>query len=447
MTDVNNLAIAISAIHQNLTAEDFTIPTEAESFTAFQWANVFESMSNEQRLRIWPALNRDLKAATLNEMREDARNQFVSVLPEKDVFTAIKSGDNAASISIIDVLPTKTVKKLVNKLNPIRQSQIESSMAYTEHQVGRYANLENYTIVDSATVQSALDEIKQTSEISNTAIFWVVNEDNGLSGEVSFNELISQRSEAAIRDVCNPVAVSIGDKASLLEASNIARGSTKPQLPVVDENGTFIGTFSQHDALTVFQEHYEAQIAHLGKVSDEDLFAPIGISARRRAVWLGINLLTAFIASFVIGLFDKVLVEVVALAVLMPIVASMGGITGSQTLTLTIRGIATGHLVDSNFGLLRNKEVIVAVINGLLWAVVVAIATAYWFDNYLLSAILAVAMIVNMAVASLAGLFIPKILSKVGVDPALAGSVILTTVTDVVGFFVFLGGATVLFLS
>jgi magnesium transporter len=185
----------------------------------------------------------------------------------------------------------------------------------------------------------------------------------------------------------------------------------------------------------------------MGQVSDEDLFAPIFTSARRRALWLGINLITAFLASAVIGIFDKVLIEVVALAVLMPIVASMGGITGSQTLTLTIRGLATGQLNTANYRALRDKELSVAAVNAVVWAVIVAAMTIFWFDNYLLSVILSVAMVVNMLVAALSGIIIPMVLDKNGIDPALAGSVILTTVTDVVGFFVFLGSATIIFMS
>jgi magnesium transporter len=167
-------------------------------------------------------------------------------------------------------------------------------------------------------------------------------------------------------------------------------------------------------------------------------------SSRRRAVWLGINLLTAFAASIVIGIFDEVVAQVVALAVLMPIVASMGGITGSQTLTLTIRGLATGQLATSNLRALGNKEVLVAFFNGLLWALVVSAITSLWFDNPWLSAIIAVALIINMLIAAVAGIMIPVLLDKMGIDPALAGSVILTTVTDVVGFFVFLGSASLL---
>lgn len=436
-----------NAIYGQLEADSFILPEKAQQLTPYQWANILESLLNEQRLIVWAEINREQQAAILAEMREDARNQLVSALSEKELVSVIKSSDNSAAIEIFDVLPDKTTKKLVNKLSPLRQSQIESSLNYDEHQVGRYANTNAYTINSNAIVAGAIEEITSNADTNDIATFWVVNEENLLVGEVTLSELLSTDSNLKVAAVVRTSELTISDTTSLLDASNAIRGSIRPQLPVTDNNGVFIGTFSQHDALNVFQQHYEAQIAHLGKVSDEDLFAPISLSARRRAVWLGINLITAFIASFVIGLFDKVLVEVVALAVLMPIVASMGGITGSQTLTLTIRGMATGQLAANNFSLLRNKELMVSIINGILWAIVVAFATAYWFDNYLLSGILAFAMIINMAVASLSGLFIPKMLERIGIDPALAGSVILTTVTDVVGFFVFLGGATLLFLS
>lgn len=447
MAELINIENIINAIHDSLKQEVFSLPVEAQELTAYQWASILESTPNEIRLRIWLTIDSGLHASILGEMREDARNQMVSALSEKELVSAIKQSDNASALGIIEVLPTEKVKKLVNKLSPLRKTQLESSMTYDEHQVGRYANANAYTITSRSVVNDVLEELKSTVDNSDVATFWVVDENNVLLGEVPLNELLSADPENEIETLVHAAELLILDNSSLLDSSNIIRGSNKPLLPVVNSQGVFIGTFSHHDALNIFQEYYEAQIAHLGKVSDEDLFAPVFLSARRRAVWLGINLLTAFIASFVIGLFDKVLVEVVALAVLMPIVASMGGITGSQTLTLTIRGMATGQLLANNFNALRKKELSVSFINGLLWAFVVAITAFYWFDNYLLSGILAFSLIINMAVASLSGLIIPKLLDKVGIDPALAGSVILTTVTDVIGFFVFLGGATLLFLN
>lgn len=226
------------------------------------------------------------------------------------------------------------------------------------------------------------------------------------------------------------------------EAIRILQGSEQTHLPVVDNAGRLLGIFSYLQALQISQQNFDEQISHLGNVSDEDLFAPVISSSSKRAVWLGLNLLTAFMAAAVISLFEATIAEVVALAVLMPIVASMGGIAGSQTLTLTIRGLAVGQLSDANTKALGKKELLVALLNGLLWALVVGLICSYWFDSWLLAGIIAFAIIINMLVAALSGITIPVLLHKAGIDPALAGSVILTTVTDVVGFFVFLGLAT-----
>ena len=176
------------------------------------------------------------------------------------------------------------------------------------------------------------------------------------------------------------------------------------------------------------------------------MFAPVLVSARRRALWLGINLLTAFLAAWVIGQFQGTLEQLVALAVLMPIVASMGGIAGSQTLTLVIRGLALKQVQKGNIRILLNREVGVSILNGLLWALVVAALAVVWFGDWGISGVIAAAILLNLLCAALAGLAIPLILERMGIDPALAGSVILTTVTDVVGFFAFLGLATLLLL-
>jgi magnesium transporter len=183
-----------------------------------------------------------------------------------------------------------------------------------------------------------------------------------------------------------------------------------------------------------------------GLSEDEDMFAPVMLSARRRALWLGVNLLTAFLASWVIGLFEATIEKVVALAVLMPIVASMGGIAGSQTLTLTIRGIALGQLSSSNTRWLIFKELAVGSINSIIWALVVAVIAGYWFGDTQLAILIAVALTINLVIAAVTGTMLPLLLDKMGIDPALAGSVLLTTVTDVVGFFAFLGLATVFLL-
>lgn len=439
-------SLDLNALVNCLNDEDFQLPLETQGLNAYQWANLLEALTSEQRLKIWPFISIELTSSILSSMREDARNQLISALSQKDIEEVIATGSNLEVVEILDGLSSKAAKKLVNKLSPESQCHVETSLSYSDTQVGRYANPNVYTVGALASVADVLDEIKSVEQNNETTIFIVLDEAGKVYGEISIGVLLNAPPENKIQSIASTIDQSISDNASLLEASNLIKGSQRTFLPVLTNQNKLIGIFSIHDALSVFQEHYEAQVAHMGQVSDEDLFSPVLLSARRRAIWLGINLLTAFLASFVIGMFDKVLVEVVALAVLMPIVASMGGITGSQTLTLTIRGLATGHLSQGNYNVLRDKEIKVALLNGVLWSSIVAGITSYWFDNNLLSFILALSLIINMTVAAFAGILIPTILDRLKIDPALAGSVILTTVTDVVGFFIFLGGATIIFM-
>jgi magnesium transporter len=216
-------------------------------------------------------------------------------------------------------------------------------------------------------------------------------------------------------------------------------------IAVVDESTRLIGRVTIDDVIDTIQDEADHQIlGNVGLDEEEDLFSPIAKSAPRRAFWLGINLATAFLASFVIGLFEATLQQVVALAVLMPIVASMGGIAGSQTLTLIIRGLALNMISSSNRRWLAYKEIAIAVLNGMIWAVVVGALAYFWFGEILISLILGAAMIINLFASAISGVVIPLTMKRFGIDPALAGSVVLTTVTDIVGFMSFLGLATLI---
>ena len=375
-------------------------------------------------------------------MREDSRLQVLSVLPQKLIEKTIIKGSSADAVEILESLSEKAASKIIKKLDLATQNLINTSLSYDDGQVGRHTNQEVFTIDENAKINEVIIEMRQGVSSVESNSFIVLGNDLQFVGEISFNELLNAPKTSMIKDSVNKAEITILDKQSLLDASNLVRSSHRNYLPVINKDGKFIGVFSIHDALHVFQDYYEAQVAHLGKVSDEDLFAPVFSSAKRRAIWLGINLLTAFLASFVISVFDKVLLEVVALAVLMPIVASMGGITGSQSLTLTVRGLATKQVTQGNLSVLSSKELRVAIINSTIWAVLVAVVCLVWFQNSTLSLIIAMSIIVNMSIAAFAGVYIPVLLEKLGVDPAIAGSVILTTVTDIVGFFVFLGSAT-----
>ena len=215
--------------------------------------------------------------------------------------------------------------------------------------------------------------------------------------------------------------------------------------PVIDEYGRLLGRITVDDVVDVIRDGADHSFMSMAGLSDEsDVFAPVIASSRRRAVWLGVNLLTAFLAAWVIGLFDATIEKLVVLAVLMPVVASMGGIAGSQTLTLVIRGMALGQVGDSNARRLLAKEFAVGVVNGVIWALVVSAVVVAWFDDMMLGTVIGAAILINLMCAALAGVTIPLVLRRMEIDPALAGGVILTTATDVIGFLTFLGLAALL---
>jgi magnesium transporter len=210
--------------------------------------------------------------------------------------------------------------------------------------------------------------------------------------------------------------------------------------PVIDENNQLVGRITIDDVVDVIRDQAEHSVMSMvGLDEDEDVFAPIIQSTMRRSIWLGVNLVTAFIAVYFIGLFEATLQQKIALAILMPVVASMGGIAGTQTLIIVTRGIATGRVTTANIKSLINKEVAVSVLNGIIWSFVIAFVTYYWFSDVVLSVIIGLAIIVNLVVAAFSGAFLPLLLTKLKIDPALAGGVILTTITDVIGFVAFLG--------
>lgn len=241
--------------------------------------------------------------------------------------------------------------------------------------------------------------------------------------------------------------MSLNGTLSLLDAAELIEHSEATELPVVDDQQRLIGCVSPQTALWIQREEFEHRLmAQAGMDESTDLFVPVVRGARQRALWLGINLLTAFLAAWTIGLFAEVLSKVVALAVLMPVVASMGGIAGSQTLTLIIRGLATRQVTFGNSLALSRQELSIAALNGVGWGLVIGLVTLFWFDSTVIGLIIGVAVLANIVVAALSGVYIPLLLDKFKFDPALSGAVVLTTVTDVVGFVTFLGLATLLIL-
>ncbi len=269
---------------------------------------------------------------------------------------------------------------------------------------------------------------------------YLVNRSGQFSALVKVNKLFAAQEHTSLVQLAEESAAILDATEEVSTASLQVQRSGLSALPVVDENSKLIGRLDITSASELINEFYERQVmASAGMDEDEDLFSPVAKSARNRALWLGINLLTAFLASWFIGLFEATLQQVVALAVLMPVVASMGGIAGSQTLTLIVRGLALGQVTSANIRALMVKELKVGGVNGVIWALVIGVVAYFWFTDVLLGVVICLAILFNIVAAALAGVFVPVILDKLKIDPALSGSVILTTVTDIVGFVAFLG--------
>jgi magnesium transporter len=328
-------------------------------------------------------------------------------------------------------------------LDPEQRQRVDATLAWPEGSAGRIMHVDAVSVRADVSLEVVSRYLRRRKSVpANYDGLMVIDREGTYLGKLGFGTLLTADPEASVGDVMDKVqAVDVcmdqNEVAGLFERRDLM------SVAVIDAAGKLLGRIAVDDIVDVIRAQADAQVLGMAGLEEgEDLFAPVVPSARRRAVWLGINLLTAFLASWVIGLFEATLEKIVALAVLMPIVASMGGITGSQTLTLAIRGLALGQVSAANTRWLTTKELAVGFLNGLLWAVVVAVVAIVWFRDLGIGAVIAVALIINMAAAALAGVLVPLILERFGIDPAISGSVVLTTVTDVVGFMSFLGLAT-----
>ena len=309
-------------------------------------------------------------------------------------------------------------------------------------------NTDTVTVRGDVTLDVVLRYLRTRGELPHaTDSLFVVDRYDHYIGTLPLTAVLTNKPTELVRDI---MVTNVEAFAAETKESVVAKSFENLDLvsaAVVDENNKLIGRITVDDVVDVIRDQAEHSVFSMAGLSEEeDLFGPIVASTRRRSIWLGVNLATAFLAAWVISLFQPTLEKIIVLAVLIPVVASMGGIAGSQTLTLVIRGIATGQVVSSNTKLLLIKELAVGILNGMVWAFIVAIIVTLWFNNLKMGGIIAAAMAANLLCAALAGVTIPILLRKLGIDPALAGGVALTTITDVIGIFAFLGLATWLLL-
>ena len=409
-------------------------------------AEIYDELNTEEAKFLYLLLDIDTAADVLAELEEDDRDRFLKVLPIEVIakqFIHRMDSDDAADV--IGGMSEEQQEEILSHIGDIEQAgDIVDLLHYDEDTAGGLMAKELVMVNENWTVLTCLRELsRQAEDIDEIYYVYVVDDDGILKGTLSLKIMILSPTSAKISNIYQPDVMSVHTDEPDEEVARIMEKYDLVAIPVIDSIGRLMGRITIDDVVDVIRDEAEhTMMSMAGLDEQDDMFAPVMISARHRGVWLGINLLTALLASWVIGLFAETIYQIVILAILMPIVASMGGIAGIQTLTLVIRGIALGQIGASNSRQLLYKELAVSMMNGLLWATVVAVVVVVWFDDYQIGLVIAAAIIINLLCAAFAGATIPMFLRRIGADPALGGSVMLTTVTDVVGFVVFLGLAT-----
>lgn len=408
-------------------------------------AHLLESMPPAEREIVWNLVDEEHDGEILLLVTDEVRAQLIRHMDPQELMAATENLDLDDLADLVQQMPSAITAEVMNALDDQRRKRLETVLSYSEDTAGGLMNTDTVTVRPEVTLDVVLRYLRRLSDAvpSSTDKLFVVNRDDSYLGILRLSSLVTHDPEDTVAEVMSldmqpiPADMSASDVARRFEAHDLLSA------PVVDENGKLLGRITVDDVIDVIREEGEHQfMGHAGLSEEEDMFAPVLSSTRRRALWLGINLATAFLASWVIGQFEETLSKLVALAVLMPIVASMGGIAGSQTLTLAIRGIALGQLSAGNARALLLKELAVGTLNSLIWAAVVAAIAGVWFNSSGIALLIAIALTINMVFAAITGSLLPLLLQRIGIDPALAGSVLLTTVTDVVGFMAFLGLAT-----
>ncbi|MAT83957.1 MAG: magnesium transporter [Gammaproteobacteria bacterium] len=415
-----------------------------ESLRPQEIASVLTSTPPKMRWVLWELLDEEQENQVLQYLGEDVRARFLESMDPAQLLAAADELDTDDFADILQELPDTLSAEVLAAMDAKDRARLEAVLSYDEESAGGIMNTDTITVQPRHAVELVLRYLRLRRDLPDPLDgLIVVNKQDEYLGVLPVSRLLTADVSVTVREIMDSEATSIPVDMADTEVARIFAEQDLVSAPVIDADGRLVGRITIDDVVDVIvADAEEALLAPAGLDLDEDTFAPILVTARRRALWLGINLLTAFLASAVINVFEETIAKVVALAVLMPIVASMGGIAGTQTLTLVIRGIALGHIGRANLGYLLNREFLVACLNGLLLAGVVAAAAAAVFQDLLLGGVIAVAMVANLLVAGVAGSLLPSALRALKIDPALAGGVVLTTITDVAGFFVFLGLAT-----
>ena len=407
-------------------------------------AGLLEALPRNERRAVWSMVETDRAGRVLTYLHEEICAALAADLEPGELAASVQHLPLDDLVDLIQNLPSALGAQVLVATTGQRRQQLDALLSYAEDTAGGLMNADTIEVRADVRVGTVLRYLRLLEHLPpQTDMLMVVDRDGRYQGGLSLSALLTASTEAHVADLMHTDVVAIPVDMPATEVGRVFGEFDLLSVPVVDSEGRLVGRITGDDVVDLIREDADRTVMQMAGLNQEaDMFGPVLAGSRSRALWLGINLLTALLAAAVISRFEATLEQLVALAVLMPIVASMGGIAGSQTLTLVIRGLALGQVQTGNLRLLFNREMAISAINGVLWAVVIGLLVFAWFDSAMLGGIIGVAILINLLTAALAGLGVPLLLHRLGIDPVLAGGVILTTVTDVVGFFAFLGLAS-----
>ena len=413
-----------------------------KSMHSSEIAHALESSPPEQRKLLFSLIETSDEGDVLTELGEEIQQDLLSKISNDELSEAVKELELDEVVDILHNLPEERMQMILSKMSLRDRNRIEQGLISPDDTAGGLLNTDVLSVRPNHTVDVVTRYLREQKDLpENTDKIFVVSTDDKYLGEISISKIItseiSEKIDNLITPNISPILVTESDKnvATKFERNNLISSA------VINSKGELLGRITIDDVVDVILEDADQNFLGMAGVA-EDTFAPPGRAAKSRVFWLSMNLLTAFIASLSINIFQETLDKVVYLAVLMPIVASMGGVAATQTLTIVLRGLTLGQINSSNIRWLFKRELAVSIVNGIVLSFLVGLITYFWFQNFILSLLISGALIINLISSVFAGVFVPLILRKLNQDPAISGSVVVTTVTDVVGFLSFLGLAT-----
>jgi magnesium transporter len=411
-------------------------------------ASLLESLPPAQRELVWDLVDPELEGDVLVELNEEVRADLIREMETEELVAATEGLEVDDLADLLADLPETVNQQVLRSMDSQDRERLTAVLGYDADTAGGLMNMDTVSVRPDVTLETVLRYLRMRGEIpERTDSLFVVNRHDRYLGTLNLTRLLSEDPERTVGEVMNAETEAIPPETPASQVANMFQDRDLLSAPVVSPEGRLLGRITVDDVVDVIRDEADHSVMSMaGLDEDADMFAGVVPSARRRGVWLGINLATAFLAAWVVGLFETTIQNIVALAVLMPIVASMGGVAATQTLTLIVRGLALGQVERTNARWLMAKEIAVALLNGLAWATVVGVVAMLWFRNWRIAAVIFAAMVVNLLAAALAGVTVPLVLKRMGIDPAVAGGVVVTTVTDVVGFASLLGLGTLVLL-